>query len=67
MTRLNEDFNVVKSQILLLDPLPILNKIFSLVIQHERQISLIPVFMDESKILENAIDHRKPSFKKIWT
>ena len=34
---LNENFSVVKSHILLMDPLPSMNKIFSKVIQHERQ------------------------------
>lgn len=63
LTELNEDLNVVKSQILLLDPLPMLNKIFSMATQHECQISSIPVSTDESKILENVVDHRRPPFK----
>lgn len=37
LTGLNEKFSMVKSQILLMDPLPNLNRIFSMVIQHERQ------------------------------
>ncbi|KAK2421305.1 hypothetical protein QL285_031950 [Trifolium repens] len=36
LTGLNDQFDVVKSQILLMEPLPSLNKIFSMVIQHER-------------------------------
>lgn len=63
LIELNEDLNVVKSQILLLDPLPMLNKIFSMATQHECQISSIPVSTDESKILENVVDHRRPPFK----
>ncbi|XP_048234776.1 uncharacterized protein LOC125371039 [Ricinus communis] len=33
---LNENFSVVKSQIKLMDPLPPINKVFSMVLQHER-------------------------------
>lgn len=63
---LNEEFNVVKSQILLLDSLPTLNKIFSMVIQHERYITPIPVHVDdESNVLINVVGQRKPSFKKF--
>lgn len=32
LKRLNESFNVVKSQILLIEPLPPLNKVFALVL-----------------------------------
>ncbi|KAK2375797.1 putative mitochondrial protein [Trifolium repens] len=49
---LNADFNVVKSQILLLDPLPPMSKIFSMVLQFERQ-NCPPTLVD-SKILVNA-------------
>lgn len=34
---LNDEFSTVRSQILLIDPLPKLKMVFSLVIQHERQ------------------------------
>lgn len=34
---LNESYSHVKGQILLMDPLPPINKVFSLVVQHERQ------------------------------
>jgi len=34
---LNESFSHVKGQILLMDPLPPINKVFSLVVQHEQQ------------------------------
>ncbi|GAU41219.1 hypothetical protein TSUD_128950 [Trifolium subterraneum] len=52
LTGLNENFAMVKSQILLMDPLPTLNKVFSMVIQHERQCGFAS--SDESKILINA-------------
>jgi hypothetical protein len=52
LTGLNDNFSMVKSQILLMDPLPPLNKVFSMVIQHERQGNFPS--SDESKILLNA-------------
>jgi hypothetical protein len=52
LTGLNEHFSVVKSQILLMDPLPPMNKVFSLVLQHERQQSA--PLLDDSKVLLNA-------------
>jgi len=35
---LNDTFNTVKTQILLIEPLPNINRVFSLVMQQERQI-----------------------------
>ncbi|GAU41486.1 hypothetical protein TSUD_239620 [Trifolium subterraneum] len=52
LTGLNEHFSMVKSHILLMDPLPPMNKVFSLVLQHERQGNFYPT--DESKALLNA-------------
>ncbi|CAN6684271.1 unnamed protein product [Malus baccata var. baccata] len=34
---LNETFSAVKDQILLMDPLPLVNKVYSLVLRHEKQ------------------------------
>ncbi|GAU45704.1 hypothetical protein TSUD_86800 [Trifolium subterraneum] len=61
LTGLNENFAMVKSQILLIDPLPPMNKIFSMVLQHERQGNFASV--DESKVLVNAADSKKPYYK----
>ncbi|XP_054797486.1 uncharacterized protein LOC129302589 [Prosopis cineraria] len=44
---LNDQFTSVKSQIMLLDPLPSINRVFSLVLQQERELSLA----SNSKIL----------------
>lgn len=55
---LNEQFHGVRSQILLLDPLPPLNKAFSMILQHERQNQYGVV--DESKLYVNSA--AKPSF-----
>ncbi|GAU31242.1 hypothetical protein TSUD_149280 [Trifolium subterraneum] len=52
LTGLNEHFAVVKSQILLMDPLPPMNKVFSLVLQHERQSNFSP--SEDSNALLNA-------------
>jgi hypothetical protein len=54
LTGLNADFNVVKSQILMLDPLPPMSKIFSMVLQYERQNC--PSILADSKALVNASD-----------
>ncbi|GAU39942.1 hypothetical protein TSUD_149520 [Trifolium subterraneum] len=62
LTVLNENFFVVKSQILLTEPLPTLNKVFSMVIQHERQGNF--PLVDESKISVNAAKYSKPSGSK---
>jgi Zn-finger protein len=56
LTGLNDNFNTVKSQILLLDPLPSITKFFSMVLQFERQ-NVSPI-LDDSKVLVNASDSR---------
>ncbi|KAK2434915.1 hypothetical protein QL285_020018 [Trifolium repens] len=53
LTGLNENFAVVKSQVLLMDPLPSLTKVFSLVLQHERQGGFTP--NDDSLISTNFV------------
>ncbi|GAU41109.1 hypothetical protein TSUD_139780 [Trifolium subterraneum] len=60
LTGLNENFGMVKSQILLLDPLPPMSKIFSMVLQFERQSGF--GLHDESKVLVNVVDSKKPSY-----
>jgi len=62
LTGLNENFLVVKSQILLMDPLPSINRIFSMVIQHERQGNFI--VNDDSKVLINIVDKRMQGRRK---
>lgn len=49
LTGLNDNFVVVRSQVLLMDPLPNINRIFSMVIQHERQNNY--AINDESRVL----------------
>jgi hypothetical protein len=61
LTGLNDSFDMVRSQILLMDPLPPLNKVFSMVIQHERQFvaSNSGLEFEDSKVSVNASDSRR--------
>jgi len=61
LTGLNDNFAMVKSQNLLLDPLPSMNKILSMVIQHERQNNFAP--LNDSKVLITVIDNQKLNSK----
>jgi hypothetical protein len=62
LTGLNSEFSVVKTQILLMDPLPTLNKVYSLVVQEEsNHKSLTVAGIDDSPLLANAADARKQS------
>ncbi|GAU23578.1 hypothetical protein TSUD_385660 [Trifolium subterraneum] len=45
---LNEQYYAVRSQIMLMDPLPTISKVYSLLVQQERQ-AIVPI--DESKLL----------------
>jgi hypothetical protein len=51
LTSLNDNFSTIKSQILLMEPLPPINKVFSMVLQHERQGNFSS--LDDSKALVN--------------
>ena len=61
LTGLNDTFSVVKTQILLMDPLPPINKVYSLVVQEESQnvVFSTPPVIDESSISVNAYDVKK--------
>jgi hypothetical protein len=61
LTGLNDTFDLVRSQILLMDPLPPINKIFSMAIQYERQFVAPNAGLEvEDKVLANASDSRRP-------
>jgi hypothetical protein len=51
---LDERYAMVCSQILLLDPLPLINRVFSMVIQHERQQVGSSLPTDEPNLFVNA-------------
>jgi len=59
MRFLTGSFNMVKSQILLMDPLPPMNKIFSMVLQHERQGNFTSIVEDSLPSI-NAVNYGKP-------
>jgi len=61
LTGLNENFSVVKTQILLLNPLPTLNKVYSLVIQEEsNSATILPINVGEDTSVQlNASDARR--------
>lgn len=57
LTGLNDQFSVVKTQVLLMECLPSINKVYSLVEQEESNCSVIPVVDDVT--LANAYDSKK--------
>ncbi|PNX92373.1 retrovirus-related Pol polyprotein from transposon TNT 1-94, partial [Trifolium pratense] len=62
LTGLNEKFSVVRTQVLLMDPLPPINKVYSLVVQEESNHAFLnPVNStdDDSNVLVNASESRK--------
>lgn len=65
VTGLNDNFSVVKSQVLLMEPLPSINKVYSMVVQEEsNNIALLPkpdplLSADDPNTLINAADSRK--------
>lgn len=65
---LNDNFAMVKSQILLMKELPTIDEVFSMVLEHERQNGLIPP-LEESQSLINAADGKRPygRGKGNWT
>jgi hypothetical protein len=64
LTGLGDQFFVVKTQVLLMDPLPSLNKVYSLVIQEE-QPHLIPAVGDESTSLLNVAQRYQARVKNV--
>ena len=60
---LNEQFSTVRSQLMLLDPLPSINKIFSLVIQQERQFAAENNL--DSKVTVNISDTTRGYMPKL--
>ncbi|GAU15747.1 hypothetical protein TSUD_235630 [Trifolium subterraneum] len=61
LTGLNNEFAVVKTQILLMDPLPSINKVYSLVVQEESNNQTL-ISVDDPSALVNAFDVRKPPY-----
>jgi hypothetical protein len=62
LSGLNEKISVVKTQVLLMDPLPTINKVYSLVVQEESNFAVsnpMASTSDESNVLVNASDSKK--------
>jgi hypothetical protein len=60
LTGLNDQFNVVKTQILMLDPLPSINKVYSLVVQEESNNLSLASSNIEPFFVANTTESRKP-------
>ncbi|XP_022642892.1 uncharacterized protein LOC111242680 [Vigna radiata var. radiata] len=61
---LNDNYNTVRTQILLMEPLPNINRVFSLIMQQERQErSNANQFAETTKILVNTADRNINSWK----
>jgi len=62
LTGLNDHFSMVRTKVLLLDPLPSLNKVYSLVVQEESDNASLTTLSvpEDSSIQVNAGDTRKP-------
>ena len=58
---LDEHFSIVRSQVLLMDPLPSINRVFSMVIQHERQQPSSIIALEEHNTLVNSAENRRPA------
>ncbi|MCH84099.1 integrase catalytic region, partial [Trifolium medium] len=54
LTGLNDQFSVVKTQVLLMDPLPPLNKVYSLVVQEENNHPPVAIVEDSTSLINAA-------------
>jgi hypothetical protein len=59
LTGLNDQFNVVKTQVLMLDSLPSINKVYSLVVQEESNNKSLSSPIDEPMSIVNAAEARR--------
>lgn len=65
---LDEGYAGVRSQILLMDPFPQINQVFSMVIQHELQMQYVstnPSF-DQVSLSNNALVHTHSLVLQEW-
>jgi len=64
---LNDNYNIVKTQILLLKPLPNMNKVYYLIMQQERQNNGTVGLNLEGKVFFNTIErHYKSQEQSNW-
>lgn len=67
---LDEHFSSVRSQILLMDPLPPLNKVFALILQDERQKEVVGKRQQQfdakafaSRLISNSTNNQRAYYK----
>ena len=58
---LNESFDGIQSQILLLDPLPSVNKVYSMVLRIEKQREVSDLFTENLENIALLVDHLLPN------
>jgi hypothetical protein len=65
---LNDSFSQIRGQILLIDPLPSINKVFSLIIQEERQreINVGSVAQDSAVLFSKTVSNQPSRFVKQY-
>lgn len=65
LTGLNDQFVIIKAQVLMMDPLPSINKVYSLVIREESNNHSIASSIEEHVSLVNTFESRnKPQEKE---
>ncbi|XP_016173923.1 uncharacterized protein LOC107616486 [Arachis ipaensis] len=58
---LDERYAVVGSQVLMLDPLPPITRVFAMVIQQERNLQIASGILDDQRLLTAAVNTRRPA------
>ena len=61
LTGMNDKFAVIKTQVLMMDPLPSINRVYALIIQEESNNNSVASSVDEQISLVNASDSRNRS------
>ncbi|XP_058774287.1 uncharacterized protein LOC131648552 [Vicia villosa] len=60
LSGLNDQFSVVKTQVLMMEPLPAINKVYSLVVQEESNHKSVSPNEDENALMVNAANRFEP-------
>lgn len=60
---MNDNFNHLKSQILMVEPLPDVSKVFSSILQQERQLTSSITYESSKNLMENT---NNPQFNGIF-
>ncbi|CAL1374488.1 unnamed protein product [Linum trigynum] len=65
LRNLNDSFNAPRSTIMLLDPLPPINKVFAMMVQHERENNLLPKPNSGSQSITNPTADSMAFFTRV--